>query len=281
MRKILPPLLLVIGLAALFFVLYKPNSPNKTTNPTTPIAVKNTFPQTLPQEVWVPILVYHHIGTPPPHLTSAAKSLFIEPTWFEKHLQYLQAHNFNTIRFSDLAAYFNEGTPLPDNPVMINFDDGWANTATAALPLLQKYSMTATAFIVTNYPKEHGEASIGYMSWDQIKTLRDSGIEIGSHTLRHPKLTKVPNALDEITRSKKILEDKLGISVTTFAYPFGHYNEKIEQMVRDAGYTTGRSFSAGKGISTKNLFRLPVVSIYANADLGRWKKQLFKNGSPD
>ncbi len=281
MKKFLPFFLLAAGVTVLLVALNQQKPPMESPAigaPSMPLSFSKQPPE---QELWIPVLVYHHIGIAPGNLKSGDKSLFIEETWLEKHLEYLKEHNFHTIHFSDLTAYFEKETPLPANPVIINFDDGWATTATVALPLLQKYGMTATAFIVANYPKEHGDNGRGYMSWDQIKILRDSGIEIGSHTLRHPMLTKVKNAQDEITRSKKILEDKLGITVTTFAYPYGNYNEKIEQMVKNAGYTTGRSFTTGNGISTKNLFHIPVVRVYANVGLDRWKKQLYKNGAPD
>ena len=219
MKKILPPLLLVIGITALLFALNQ-QGPFGELNL---IGISNLAPlssskgavkdvekkSSQDQKLWVPILVYHHMGTAPRNLSKGDKSMFVEPEWFEKHLQYLQAHNFNTIHFSDIAAYFQDGTPLPDNPIMINFDDGWANMETVALPLLQKYGMTATAFIITNYPKEHGDKTFGYMSWDQIKVIRDSGIEIGSHSLTHPGLTTAKNAKTEIVRSKKVLEISL------------------------------------------------------------------------
>ncbi|MEK7523578.1 MAG: polysaccharide deacetylase family protein [Patescibacteria group bacterium] len=220
--------------------------------------------------IWVPILVYHHIGKAPENKTSAYKSFFIESAWFEKHLQYLQENGFTTIHFSDVADYFESGQPLPPRPVIVSFDDGWTNFYANAFPILKKYNMTATSFVISNL--------VGHslhMSWDQIKELRDSGMEIGSHTLWHPYLTKSKKAKAEIEDSKKKLEEELGIPITTFAYPFGDYNEQIEKMVADAGYTTARLFSTGNGISQENIFRIPVVRVYANVSLERWKKQLY------
>lgn len=221
-------------------------------------------------ELWIPVLVYHRIGYAPAEASDVYKSLTIEPEWFEKHLHYLQEHGFTAVRFSDVAEYFKTGKPLPKSPVMINFDDGYKDFYENALPLLKKYKMTGTLFMVSGY--------IGYPAYlnlDQLKEARDAGIEIGAHSMTHAKLTKVENAREEITKSKQVLEEKLGIKVTTFAYPYGLYNDEIEQMVRDGGYETGRSFTTGNGISTENLFHIPVVRVYANVGLERWQDQLF------
>ncbi|MBI2453864.1 polysaccharide deacetylase family protein [Candidatus Peregrinibacteria bacterium] len=222
------------------------------------------------ESILVPVLVYHHIGTPPKNLSSAGKSLFIQPEWLEKHLQYLKEHGFSTVRFSNVADYFEFGTPLPERPVIINFDDGYKSTYEKALPILQKYGMTATVFIPANLMEHRA-----YMSWDQVKGLRDADWEIGSHSLWHPYLTKSRKAQFEIAESKKILEEKMGEPITVFAYPFGNYNTRIEQMAKDAGYRLARSFTSGNGISQKNLFHIPVVRVWGNLDLSVWKKQLF------
>lgn len=221
-------------------------------------------------ELWIPVLVYHRIDTAPPDSSDVYKSLTIEPEWFEKHLQYLQEHEFTAIHFSDVSEYFKTGKPLPARSVMINFDDGYKDFYTNALPLLKKYKMTGTLFMVSDY--------IGYGAYvnlEQLKEARDAGIEIGAHSVTHAKLTKVSNAREEITKSKKVLEEKLGITVTAFAFPYGLYNDEIEQIVRESGYTTGRSFTTGDGISAENLFHLPVVRVYANVGLERWENQLF------
>lgn len=225
------------------------------------------------ETLWIPVLVYHHIGTPPKHFSNAAKSLFIEPAWLEKHLQYLQENNFQTVNFSDVAAYFNQGIALPldrgKQPVIISFDDGWKTAFSEALPLLKKYGMTGTMFLPTNLL---GKGI--YMNWEQVKKLHGAGMEIGSHSLSHPYLTKSQRAKEEIFESKKILEEKLATTITTFAYPYGNWNAQIENLVKEAGYTTARSFTTGDGISQKNLFHIPVVRVYANVGLERWKKQL-------
>lgn len=235
---------------------------------------KNFSPPPVDTQLWIPTLVYHRIGYTPKNAGSVYKSLTIEPEWFEKHLQYLKENNFETVKFSDVAEFFETGKPLPiaadKKPVMINFDDGYKDFYINAFPILKKYGMTGTVFIIV---KSVGNAA--YMNWDQIKEASAAGIEIGAHTMYHPVLTASKKAKWEIEESKRVLEEKLGTEITTFAYPSGKWNSYVENLVKTAGYKTARSFTTGNGISRQNLFHIPVVRIYANVGLERWKNQLY------
>lgn len=234
----------------------------------------NAFPKII-VPLRIPILVYHHIGLPPKNADSATKSFFIEPGWFEKHLQYLRENNFQTIHFADVAAYFENGTPLPidagKRPAMINFDDAYKSVFDAALPLLKKYNMTATVFVPANLVDHRA-----YLTWEQLEELRAEGIEIGSHSLWHPYLTRSKKARAEIFESKKILEEKFGTEIQIFAYPFGDFNDEIEKLVREADYSLARSFTQPKNpdeniITRENRFRIPVVRVWANTGLEKWQ----------
>lgn len=227
-------------------------------------------PPVIDGKLWIPVIVYHRINYSPKNANSVYKSLTIEPEWFEKHLQYLKENGFETIHFDDIAAYFDYAAPLPARPVLINFDDGYRDTYENALPILQKYNMTGTVFVVPNLVGKKA-----YVTWEMVIKLRDAGMEIGSHTMWHPNLTRSKKAEWEIFESKKTLEEKLGLPVSAFAYPEGKYNETVQGLVKAAGYKTARTFSTGNGISEKNRFEIPVVRVYANVGLARWKSQLF------
>lgn len=248
-------------------VLALGNSPSLNTAPAISLQTTNSLP--------LPILVYHHIGPPPKNANSATKSFFIEPEWFEKHLQYLQENNFQTVHYADVADYFKDGTPLPisegKRPVMINFDDGFKSVFETAWPLLKKYNMTATIFVPAKLIDHRA-----YLTWGQLEELHAEGIEIGSHSLRHPYLTQSKKAREEIFESKKILEEKFGQPVRVFAYPFGDFNDWIETLVKEAGYDLARSFTQPNDpdknvITRENLFHVPVVRVWGNIDLGNWK----------
>lgn len=241
-------------------------------NPSRGSATQNFIKPPDDYKIFVPILVYHHIGTAPQNLTSANKSFFIEPEWLDEHMKYLSDNGFTSIKFADIATYMETGKPLPQRPIIISFDDGRNSTYEKAFPILKKYNMAGTTFVIAN---SAGRGS--YMSWEQLKELQNSGWEIDSHSLWHPYLTKVSmaKAKTEIEDSKKILEEKLGVPVTTFAYPFGDYNASTETLVKNAGYSLARSFSNGSGITKDNLFHIPVIRVWANIKLKTWDKLLF------
>jgi peptidoglycan/xylan/chitin deacetylase (PgdA/CDA1 family) len=95
------------------------------------------------------------------------------------------------------------------------------------------------------------------MSWEQIRLLHESGMEIGSHTLTHPDLTaRDPEvAYSEIAESRAIIEEQLGAPVRSFSYPIGSYTSELATMVREAGYTNAVTTHPGSG--AEHMFELP------------------------
>jgi peptidoglycan/xylan/chitin deacetylase (PgdA/CDA1 family) len=197
---------------------------------------------TEPSPVRVPILVYHGVRTTMSSDSADVRQFNLSPLLLERQLAYLRDQEFTPITFAQLAEYFTNGNALPPRPIILSFDDGWKTQITEALPLLTKYGMVATFYI---YPNVIGHEH--YMDWEDVRTLVDAGMEIGSHSKGHQYMTKQgASALEEeIMGSKRTLEEYTGINVTTFAYPFGLSNEDVRDMVRDAGYTTGRALEPG------------------------------------
>lgn len=171
----------------------------------------------------VPILMYHVIEPGP-------NNLYVPPEELAAHLAMLSEHGFNTISLKQLADHFIHGAPLPERPIVLTFDDGYVSAYTAALPLLQQYDMTGTFFIVTGLV---GQA--GYVTWDQVTALAAAGMEIGAHTVSHPDLRGLSGTalLHEIAGSGHVLADRLGLTVTVFAYPAGAYNADVAAAVRE------------------------------------------------
>jgi peptidoglycan/xylan/chitin deacetylase (PgdA/CDA1 family) len=105
------------------------------------------------------------------------------------------------------------------------------------------------------------------MSWSEIINLKNSGlIEIGSHTLDHLSLPNQTFAVqkDQIIKSKKILEDKLGIQITTFAYPYGRLNDSVARIVREAGYTNATGTVENSIMSLDLIYNLPRLRSTLN-----------------
>ncbi|MES2023746.1 MAG: polysaccharide deacetylase family protein [Patescibacteria group bacterium] len=171
---------------------------------------------------------------------------------FENQMKYLSENNYHPISFADYVKSLKNNTVLPEKAVILTFDDGWKTQYTYAVPVLEKYHFTATFFIVT---KTIGGA---FMNWDNLKDLVAKGFDIESHTQTHPFLTKVSSdkLKDEVTLSKKTLEEKLGIKVTTIAYPNYLQNQTVRDAVKTAGYDGARGGWAKFKNSTEHIYEL-------------------------
>lgn len=177
------------------------------------------------------VLLYHHVGTPPPQGTDP--SLTISPESFERHLGWLRSRGYTSITTAQWLAWRSGGIPLPDKAVMLTFDDGYADFASHALPALERNGFTAVQFVITGLLG--GAATwegLPVISGEEIRDCRNRGIEIGGHSRRHPNLTAVSTAeLDEEVCGAKRDLQALGISPVSFAYPFGFHDERVRASV--------------------------------------------------
>lgn len=120
-----------------------------------------------------------------------------------------------------------------ENAIVLTFDDGHGSDHDIALPMLAAAGGSATFFIVPEFVN-----TPGFMTWDQIRTLHNAGMEIGSHSMTHPDFRKLDasSAIAELKSSKARIEDEINASVISFAFPFGFAPERSFEQARDAGY---------------------------------------------
>jgi peptidoglycan/xylan/chitin deacetylase (PgdA/CDA1 family) len=204
----------------------------------------------------VPILIYHSVQPDFKGETAEQKRMNIPPDLFDAHMSYLSEHGYTVISMDAFEHDLQTGTTSPiKKPVVVTFDDGWKNQIAYAFPILQKHNFTATFFIYTN-PADHESAR--FMSWDDMRTLVEAGMTIGSHTITHPYLSKLTDAqlAHEIIDSKRILEKRLNISVTHFASPFGYSSDKTIALIQEAGYHTARTTYRGNNHASGDILHL-------------------------
>lgn len=209
-------------------------------------------------QYFIPVLLYHKT-----------------PDNFEQQLIALRDKGYTTITMAELYAILNGAAQKPAKPAVITFDDGFSDQL-RAFDLLKKYNMKATFYIIiggglSNWciGAERRNTSCGdaYMNWADITKLKDSGlIEIGSHTIDHLSLPAQSQAVqkDQIFRSKQILEEKLGIRITSFAYPYGHLNDSAISLVRSAGYTNATGTVESSMVSKNNIYNIPRIRSTLN-----------------
>jgi peptidoglycan/xylan/chitin deacetylase (PgdA/CDA1 family) len=200
-----------------------------------------------PASFRIPMLIYHYVENVANPKDKKRQKLNTTPAVFEKQLTTLIDSGYTFVSLSQVAQVLDSGVPLPPKSVILTFDDGYRDFYTNVFPLLKKYKVHATAYLVPGF---FGQSN--YMTLDQVREIAQSGlVEIGAHTMHHIALAGIPNskALKEIVDSKTFLERNLGIAVTTFAYPYGSFNLNTEKIVKGAGFLTAVSTVFGQHVS--------------------------------
>ena len=193
-----------------------------------------------------PVLLYHKIDQTASDVK--VRGAYTLPRRFEHQLSYLKRNGF---RFSTASAivehYLNQGR-FPEKTVALTFDDGWKDNYTNAFPILKKFGIPATIFLVptcigeiTTMVTAEGENAREHMSKDDIREMSENGIEFGSHSLNHKLLDRTPDdeVVVEIDESKRFLEGLLQKECRVFAYPAGYHSAFAREAVKRAGYIAG------------------------------------------
>ena len=201
-------------------------------------------------------MCYHKIAPPP--AKARIKGLYLDPKLFFSQMNEIsQAASISTLP--------NEATSSMGSPITITFDDGFVNNLTEAVPLMRQVGIRAINYLVADRigqtsdweAREGGEAD-PLMDESQIRDWLAAGHWIGAHTCTHPRLSQISRdrAREEITAGRKKLEDRFGISVEHFAYPYGDYDHSTVELVREAGFKTACTMHRGI-----NLTQTPVLEL--------------------
>ena len=212
------------------------------------------------QGVKVLVLNYHKIE-------NNNHSLSVPPWDFETQMKYLADHGYTSISPDELYAALAGEAKLPDSPVLITFDDGYRDNYENAFPILKKYKLKATIFVITDFLGKRER----YLTWDQAREMEKHGISIQSHTVDHKPMTDLSDEQLrwELVESKKKAEAELGHEVSYVAYPTGTYNLHIAEMVREAGYKGAFTIKYGDVDAATNIYAIERVPIFHTDNTNR------------
>lgn len=232
--------------------------PSRTPTPTQEMTAAQTMVYCPAGEVTVPILLYHHISPDPPY-----SKYFVSQVNFSQQMNTLVESGYTTIPLTLLTETMRSGGYIPSRPVIITFDDGNEDIYLYAFPIMQKLGLSGVFYII---PPRIG--ANGIAKKDQIKEMLAAGWEIGSHSMTHGDLTQDNiNPNYEIWQSKLQLEDMFGISVNTFAYPYGSFNPFIADKVYKYGYQTAMGLGKSWKHTPASLLYLSRIAILGQYDL--------------
>jgi peptidoglycan/xylan/chitin deacetylase (PgdA/CDA1 family) len=225
-------------LGATWIVSMGCGSPGKSTS-----ASANTRATTAAIKVDTPgvsVLVYHSIAPHHPGQTLEQRVMDVDPAAFRDQMQYLAEEKYNVVPFSDIVDAVASHKTLPPHTVALTFDDGWKTQYDFAVPILRQLHFPATFFVAT----DEIESGPAFMTWDDLKKLKQMGMTIAAHSRTHPDLTDKGVPLSaEIDGSKQDIERYLGFTPDLFAYPYGAYDAKVVSVVRAAGFRGARALA--------------------------------------
>jgi peptidoglycan/xylan/chitin deacetylase (PgdA/CDA1 family) len=208
----------------------------------------------------IPILLYHAVSADPPRWLEPWN---VTPDVFAEQLDTIVENGCTPFTVSGLVDMLLSHKELPERPIVITFDDGFADFATYAAPALAERDIPSTIYVTTGtLAGRQGARDVklppaAMLSWSDLAELEQLGVEIGGHSHTHPELDTLSaeRAAAEILRPKELLEDVLGHVVPSFAYPHGYSSPRIRRITAEAGY--------GSACAVRNAFSSVSDNLYA------------------
>jgi peptidoglycan/xylan/chitin deacetylase (PgdA/CDA1 family) len=196
------------------------------------------------------------------------------------------------VTLTDIESFLEGEKVLPNGAALVTVDDGFQSLYLGALPILKKYAIPAVAFITVSKigtgsqttNTTTGDYTETYLTWGEIEALAETGIVIGSHAWTHRSLGKMSldEAREEAVCSREVLEKKLGLTVTAFAYPFGtlaDFNESTAIILKESGYKF--AFTSQHGAIQQKLDRLALPRVKVEGGEELWMFRLLVSGGLD
>jgi peptidoglycan/xylan/chitin deacetylase (PgdA/CDA1 family) len=228
------------------------------------------------------LLTYHHVGPRPRGVR--LKGLYVSAKLFGQQIAELKVEGYETNAFGTI-----QSSQPRAKRVFVTFDDGFADVFENALPVLRQHRLGSIQFLVADllgktseWQASSGEVPGLLMDKAQVKDWLGARQEIGSHTLTHPRLTQISpvKAREEISGSKKKLEDTFGRAVEHFCYPYGDWNPAVRDFVAEAGYKSACITKFGVNTTESDSFTLKRITVrYPSRklkNLGTWLRSSLR-----
>lgn len=222
----------------------------------------------------IPVLMYHHVLPCNGYITIGVDA-------FEKQMRFLSEEGYHTLSLEEFFLYKTKQKHLPHKSVLLTFDDGWHDNFIYAYPILKKYNLRATIFVVTEWvelasqknwercPDTHHECTQALktkpweavLSWNKLRAMQDV-FDIASHT--HTHVEKNIGWQHEFSLSKHLLKTKLNIDNPHLCWPRGYYDKELITLAKEHGYSC--FYTTDRGINTpdNNLDTIKRISIKNN-----------------
>lgn len=216
-----------------------------------------------------PILMYHRVDVDRP-ANRVGRELTVTPAQFETQLAYLKARGIRAITMAQLDYRLAHGQSLA-RTVVLTFDDGYEDQYLYAVPLLRRYGANATFYIITG--------NVGrprHLTWDELRDMVASGMDIAAHGVRHDDLSKMNAAQQafEIDDSVLALQRRLHIAIDSYAYPSGRFDSETLKLVRRADVPLAVTTDPAYVIPPENRFEMTRVRVRGSWGLSQFSSAI-------
>lgn len=225
----------------------------------------------------IPVLLYHAVMDDPPDWIA---EFAVAPQEFGAQLDAIVASGRTPVTVTTLVDHLavRDGAPLPPRPVVLTFDDGFADLPGPTAEALASRALPATAYLTTGAITPGLRSLLPpapMMTLSQAPQLEQYGMEVGAHTITHPQLDTLPaKALRrELTEPKAVLEDVLGHEVTHLAYPHGYNSRAVRRAAAGAGYASAVAVRHALSSETDEVYRIARLIVrrsHTSADIDAW-----------
>lgn len=219
---------------------------------------------------YIPILEYHDLNNGYKGGRTIHSPYVLDKNIFEEHLKWLYKHNYQTIAIDDLFS-----SNIPDNSVILTFDDGHISNFMYALPILKKFHSQATFFLVGEFIGKEN-----YLAIEHIHEMQEQGMKFGSHSMTHPYMLSLNNSTMEyeLSESKYLIESIINKNVDHFCVPFGFYNRRLINCINSAGYRSVVTERFGYYHPSMEDFKfLPRFTIKSNITINNFINIMQRN----
>jgi peptidoglycan/xylan/chitin deacetylase (PgdA/CDA1 family) len=230
----------------------------------------------------MPILMYHRIADDGP--ASLVRWRVPEPD-FVRQIEWLAAGGYTSIRLDEWHSVWKRDPSTLSRRVVLTFDDAYKDFVTAAWPILRRHGFGATMFVptmnmggVAEWDRSFGEPA-PLMSWGELDALVAAGLEIGAHTISHPRLTHLKDEVEitrEVVGSRDVLAARYKRSVPTFAYPYGDYNDAVLRVVEAADFSVAVTIVP----ESSGPLALGRVGVFGDEPFATFVKKVTDSGEP-
>jgi len=228
---------------------------NKTMVKKLPDAIKKQLKYASPSATLrVPILMYHYVENIQNPKDRLRVELNVPPAIFEQQVITLKNAGYTFMTAKELGEVLDGKMALPPKPILLTFDDGHWDFETDVLPILEKYHVKATSYIISGFI-----GGSDFMTSQELQEVVNSGlVDVGAHTVDHLSLAglSLKTVEYQVDQSKVWLEKNYHINVVSFAYPNGSFDQQAIQVVKADRFSTAVSTVPGIAQNQSNRFFL-------------------------